>query len=99
MSTQLILSLVLNTVVFGLMGFSRNRLGITVPRFLKNNFVGTFLTVIYFSSFILILLSPGNLVLKILIALLMQFLINHIIWGSITGLIAGRKTRKNKKLE
>ena len=98
MSVQLILSLVFNTIAFGLMGFGNNKLGIAVPRFLQNKFISILITITYFSSFIVILLSPENLILKIVVALLMQFLVNHIIWGSITGLIAGMKVRRDKKL-
>lgn len=98
MSAQLIFGLILNTIVFGLMGFSNNKLAIKIPGFLQNRFVNILITIAYFSSFIVILLSPENLILKIVVALLMQFLVNHIIWGSITGLIAGRKVKKNKRL-
>lgn len=96
MSTQLIFGLILNTTAFGLMGFSNNKLAIKIPGFLQNRFFNILITIAYFSSFIVILLSSEILILKIFIALLMQFLINHIIWGVITGSIAGVKTKRNK---
>lgn len=96
MSLQLIIGILINTVTFGLMGFQNQKLGIPVSKFLNNNFVYIIFTVVYYGSFFIILLSPENLVLKIIICILMQFLINPTLWGAITGLIAGLIERRNK---
>lgn len=97
-STQLIVGIIINMVAFGIMGFHKDKLGIKIPRFLHNEILQIFITIIYFLSFAVILFSPGNLILKIVICLLMQFLINHIIWGAFAGIIAGvffKNTNKN----
>ncbi len=97
MSTQLILGIILNTIAFGIMGFRKQRLGINIPPFLLSEFFNIPITLIYFASFLIILFSPERLWLKILIALAMQFLVNHILWGTITGTIAGVKSKKERK--
>jgi len=89
MSKQLIIGVIINTVAFGIMGFHKNKLGIKIPNFLHNEILQMLITAVYFISFVVILFSPGNLILKIIICLLMQFVINHIMWGSLTGIIAG----------
>lgn len=96
MSTQLIIGIIINTLIFGVMGFRNQKLGIKTPEFLKNNFFNTPTTIIYFLSFLIIIFSPDKLWLTIAVALLMQFVINHIIWGTITGVIAGRGIKKIK---
>lgn len=96
MSNQLILGILLNTVCFGIMGFRNNRLGIKIPNWLKSEIFGLPLLIVDLISFIIILLSPEIWWLKIIIALSMQFLVNHIIWGMITGITAGLISKNNK---
>lgn len=89
MSKQLIIGVIINTVAFGIMGFHKNKLGIKIPEFLHNDVLQIMVTVVYFASFAVILFSPENIILKIIICLLMQFVANHIVWGALTGIIAG----------
>lgn len=89
MSTLLFVGIITNTLAFGMMGLRRNTLGIKVPEFLHNEILQMLVTAIYFGSFVSILLSPEQLVLKIILCLLLQFVINHIVWGIIWGVIAG----------
>jgi hypothetical protein len=88
-SIQLFIGILINTIAFGVMGFRNNKLGITVPNWLDNESLQIFITIFYYASFLVILFSPGNLVIKIIICVLMQFLVNHAVWGIITGIIAG----------
>lgn len=88
-SMQLFIGLATNTITFGIMGFRNNKLGITVPSWLNNEILQIFITIFYYASFLVILFAPGNLIIKIIICVLMQFLVNHIVWGAITGVIAG----------
>lgn len=94
MSTQLIIGLLTNTAAFGVMGFRNQKLGIKTPKFLQNAIFSWPLIIIYDLSFIIILFSPESLWIKIAACLLMQFVINHLIWGVITGLIAGITAKK-----
>ena len=89
MSTVLIVGIIINTVAFGIMGFHKNKLGIKIPYFMHNEILQIMVTSIYFLSFVIILFSPESLIFKIVVCLLMQFAVNHILWGSITGIIAG----------
>ena len=82
------MGIAINTIAFGIMGFRNNKLGITIPRWLDNEIFQIFITIFYYTSFLVILLAPGNLIIKIIICILMQFLVNHIVWGTITGVIA-----------
>ncbi|MFA6006144.1 MAG: hypothetical protein WC764_00205 [Candidatus Paceibacterota bacterium] len=96
MSILLIVGIIINTMAFGVMGFRNQKLGIKVPKILLREIFNIPITVIYYLSFVVILLSPDSWLQKIIIALSMQFLINHIIWGSITGIVAGIIVRRNK---
>jgi hypothetical protein len=96
MTTQLVVGILLNTLAFGAMGFARQKLGIKTPAFLQNDIVSILITVVYAGSFFVILLSPGSWLLKIAICLGMQFLVNHLIWGVITGVVAGIGERKRR---
>jgi len=89
MSTILLVGIIINTLAFGLMGLRRNELGIKIPKFFHNELLQTLITIIYFGSFAVILFAPESLVLKLAICLLMQFIINHIVWGIVMGIIAG----------
>lgn len=89
MNKQLIIGVIINTVSFGIMGFHKNKLGIKIPEFLHNQILQMLITAVYFVSFVVILFSPEKIILKIIICLLMQFVINHIVWGALTGIIAG----------
>ncbi len=95
-NTQIILGIIVNTIFFGIMGVCNNKLGIPVPQFLKNKTLQLLGTIVYFVTFLVVLLAPGNILIKILICLLMQFLVNHIIWGAITGIIAGVIERRKR---
>ena len=97
MSTQLILGIITNTLAFGIMGFRSQKLGIKVPRFLLTEFFNIPITIIYYLSFVIILFSPDGWILKIAVAVCMQFIVNHILWGAVTGIVAG--IGKNKKNE
>lgn len=90
MSEQLIIGILANTIIFGIMAFRNQKLGIRTPDFLQSKIFGMPLIIADFASFAVILLSPDEWWIKILTALLMQFLINHIFWGIITGVIASR---------
>lgn len=90
MSEQLIIGILANTIIFGVMAFRNQKLGIRTPDFLQSKIFGMPLVIADFASFAVILLSPDEWWIKILTALLMQFLINHIFWGIITGVIASR---------
>lgn len=95
----LIVGIILNTLVFGLMGATNKQSGIPhlLPRFLVNPIADTLLLILYVVSFIVILLSPVNLFLKIIVAVVMQFLVNHFLWGLILGTIGGIDARKRIK--
>ncbi len=87
---QLIIGIVINTLAFGIMGFRKNTLGIPVPKWLDSEVLQIPVTIAYFGSFLIVLLAPGvSWILKIILSLLMQFVINHVLWGLITGGIAG----------
>ena len=90
MSVQILIGILINTLAFGIMGFRRNRLGIAIPKFLANEFFQILITLVYFASFFIILFSPENLIIKIVICLLMQFLMNHVLWGFLTVVIASK---------
>ena len=75
MSTQLIAGIIINTLAFGVMGFRNQKLEINTPKFLLSEVFNWPTTIIYYVSFLIILFSPEKLLLKITIALLMQFLI------------------------
>lgn len=102
MSTQIIIGLLINTLSFAYMGFTNEKTGIRVilPRIILNKVVDFIITVVLYPlSFLIILFSPGNLFVKIGICLFMHFFVNHIVWGVITGMIAGLIIRrKHKKL-
>lgn len=95
MADQLIIGILVNTLAFGAMAFigtdAKARVAHKIPRFLRNKYLDILTTVIYFASFLIILFAPSNLIINIIICLLMQFLINHAIWGTITGLLSSKK--------
>jgi hypothetical protein len=86
----------INTVLFSYMAFTNDKTGIPhkLPNFLLSPILSTVLTLGYFASFLIIILSPGGLIRNIIIVLLMQFLINHILWGIIVGTIGGLLAKK-----
>jgi len=88
MSIQILIGILVNTALFGLMGWSNNKLGLGVPRILSHGIFNTALAPLYFMSFGIILFSPESLFMKIVVAILLQFLINHLLWGVIIGVIA-----------
>jgi hypothetical protein len=93
----LIIGILINTFLFGIMAFTDPKMGVSslVPKILKNTRVGLIFTISYILSFLIILFSGGNLIINILVCLVMQFVINHIMWGLITGIIAGKITKNN----
>lgn len=93
------MGIILNTVIFGIMGATNKQSGIPhlLPRFFVNPIADTLLLILYVVSFITILLSPVNLFLRIIVAVAMQFLVNHFLWGLIIGTIGGIDTRKRLK--
>lgn len=92
----LLLGIAINTLLFGYMAFTNDKMGIShkIPTFLLNPILNTILTFMYPLSFILILISPGGLLRNVVISLLLQFLVNHLVWGSIVGVIGGIESRK-----
>lgn len=92
----LIVGIILNTLVFGLMGATNKQTGIPhlLPKFLVNPITDMLLLVLYIVSFVIILLSPVNLFLRIIVAVAMQFLVNHFLWGLIIGTIGGINAKK-----
>ena len=97
MSVQLIFGLLLNTIAFGVMGLNRQQLGIKLPQYFHNGVLQLMVTMVYYASFLIILFSTESLFLKIVISLLMQFVINHIVWGLIMGSVAGLFFKKPAK--
>ena len=97
MSTQLLIGIIINTLSFGVIGWRNPKTGLSVPKFLHSDLFNIALTFTYFLSFAIILFSPEKLLVKIIAALLMQFLINHVIWGGIFGVITGKNAKKNTK--
>lgn len=96
----MIIGLLINTLSFAYMGFTNEKTGMRgiLPRFMLNKVMDFIITLILYPlSFLIILLSPGNLFVKIGICLLMQFFINHIFWGTITGVVAGLIIRRKYK--
>lgn len=93
---MLIVGILVNTLLFGYAGFTNKKTGIPhkLPKFLLNPIIERVFTFGYLGSFVIILLAPGGLLRNIIISLLMQFVINHILWGSIVGSIAGALNRK-----
>jgi len=93
---MLIAGIIINTLLFGYMGFSNEKSGVShlMPLFLRNSVLELILTISYFGSFLIILLAPGGLIRNIIVAVLMQIIINHVIWGIITGIIAGNEAKK-----
>ncbi len=51
----------------------------------------------YSFSFFIIILSPGNLIVNIIICLFLQFFMNHVIWGSLSGIIIGNAIKNKLK--
>lgn len=98
MSKLLIIGIIINTLSFGFAGFQNNKLGIHIPDFLRSTSLRILQNFLYFGSFILILISPGNIFIKILVCVALQFLVNHLVWGVVTGIIAGvsERGRRNK---
>lgn len=96
-------SLLLNTLAFGYGAFTNEKMGVShlLPRVMVGSFLITLALIMYFVSFALILLSPGGLIRNLLAMAAMQFLINHLIWGTITGVVGGlgssRKLNELKK--
>lgn len=95
----LIVGIILNSLVFGVMGATNKQTGIPhlLPRFLVNPIADILLLILYVVSFAIILLSPVNLFLRIIIAVVMQFLVNHLVWGLIIGTIGGLDAKKRIK--
>ena len=94
--TQLILGIIVNTLLFGYGAFFNEKTGIILPKTKFYIVLDVVLTICYFLSFLIILLAPGNLIVNIIICLSMQFLINHIVWGSLAGLVIGNIKKKEK---
>ena len=96
MNTQIVIGLVVNTLSFAYMGFTTESAGVLsiVPKILLNKYFDIANTIIYTLSFIIILTSPGNLLIKIGICLLMQFIVNHMFWGIVTGTIASKIVKR-----
>ncbi len=93
---MLLIGVMINTMLFGYMAFTNEKMGIShkVPQFLLNPILNTILTFLYPLSFVFILFVPGGLIKNIIVCLLLQFIINHIVWGSIVGIISGIGSRK-----
>jgi hypothetical protein len=100
MSAQIIIGLAVNTLCFGWMGFTNKETGIL--KIAPNNkylvILDAILTTFYFLSFLVIIFSPGNMLINIGISLLMQIFINHLIWGTITGIISNLILKKSGKI-
>ncbi len=92
----LLTGILINTFLFGYMALTNEKMGIShkMPLFLLNPILNTILTFAYPLSFLIILLSPGGLLRNIIISIALQFLINHIIWGGVVGIIGGLDSRK-----
>lgn len=95
----LIVGIIFNTLVFGIMGATNKQTGIPhlLPKFLVNPITDMFLLILYIVSFVIILLSPVNLLLRIIVAVVMQFFVNHLLWGLIIGTIGGLDAKKRIK--
>jgi len=100
MSTQIIIGLIVNTLCFGWMAFTNRENGILKIN-PKNKYLvilDAILTAFYFLSFLIIIFSPGNILINIVISLLMQVFFNHLIWGTITGIISSLILKKSGKI-
>lgn len=100
---MIFIGVLLNTLSFGLMGFTNKQSGVPhlLPKFLISATADSIMLLLYLSSFIVILFSPIHFLARIGIAIALQFFINHVIWGLVVGTIAGldarRRTAKHTK--
>lgn len=92
-------SVILNTLLFGYMAFTDEKMGVShrVPNFLKSTLLITTIPILYIVSFFLILISPGGLLRNIITMIGMQLLMNHLIWGTLTGIIGGLESKNRMK--
>lgn len=79
MSIQLILGIVINIITFGISDFLRKRFFNTIM-------------IIYYLNFVIIILSPERLWIKIVILLLIHSLISPIIWRLINIIVNNKKS-------
>lgn len=92
---QLILGITVNTLLFGYIAFFNEKTGIILPKTKFYVVLDFVIMACYFLSFLIIMLSPGNLIINIIICLSLQFLINHIVWGSFAGIVIGNIAKRN----
>lgn len=99
--------IILSFFLFGYMAFSSRKRRDPAGWFLytplalqiiaNNGIIDLILTFLYPVALLIIILSPGNIIINILTVIALQFVIYHIIWGTITGIIEGRQ--KSKELQ
>ena len=92
-----IIVITINILLFGLISFNSvaKKYPLDVPLiFMFGDVASILITLGYFSSFIFILIFGESFMISLLICLALQFFINHIIWGTITGLYIGRIEKK-----
>ena len=98
---QLYIGIAINTLIFGYMAITNKEksLFVRLPLIftLGGDTVVILSTFLYWASFLVILFSPGGIIRNIAICLAMQFVINHVVWAVILGVIAGLIARKDKK--
>jgi len=80
----------LDILAFGYLAFTNEKAGLFKNvQFFRSNIMETLAIFPSIISTVLILFSPGGLVRNIITILLLQFVVNHIIWGVIHGVVDG----------
>jgi len=89
--TLYLLAVLANTFLFGFMGLTNEKTG----AFATGHSHGlkrliTLAPILYLISFVVLLLSPGGLLRNIITVILLQVVVNHLIWGSINSALKKR---------
>lgn len=83
-------AVMLDILSFGYIALTHRKTGLLKDvKFFRSDLMETFAIIPSIISAILILISPGGLVRNIITILLLQFVINHFIWGILVGNIEG----------
>ena len=96
---MLLAGIIINTLLFGYMGFTNEKTGIPhkLPILIYNPILDLIVTVSYPLSFLIILFAPGGFIRNVIIVILMQFIVNPILWGPITGIVAAESVKREMK--
>lgn len=95
--TMLLTAIIVNTLLFGLMGFNSlsRKYPLDIPLIFSRGSFYTILPFLYWASFLFILFSDGEIIRNFVICIALQFFVNHLVWGIITGAYLGKVTNDN----